>query len=245
MDTVFWLQKDGNEPEEYEDAFSVELEHGCFALADGASDSAFSQLWARIVTERFVESQPNKSESIYSFISSWLSGCQDSWHKGIPWDRLPWHGEEKAKRGASATFLGLRFDRPGPEIDSPCRWWAVAIGDTCLFQIRRGRIVTAFPIDNPDSFSNTPELLCSNPLNNPLLQENIRVLEGEFVAGDRLFLATDALAHWALSQSEARKRPWLKLSRQHDESAFHSWIGSMRRARTIRNDDTTLICIVR
>lgn len=245
MEKVFWLQKDGNEPDEYEDAFSLAVEPGCFALADGASDSAFSRQWARILTDRFVQSMPNHYGSPASFVTDWLAGCQDSWHKAIPWERLPWHGEAKAKRGAFATFLGLCFDRANPEAGSPCRWWAVAIGDTCLFQVRRGRLVEAFPIASPDSFSNTPALLCSNPQGNPCLQDNIQVLEGEYVSGDRLYLATDALAHWALSQLVARKRPWLKLSRQSDETGFHRWIVRLRRTRTIRNDDTTLICIVR
>ena len=58
---AFCLQKDGNDVTEYEDAFSPRLfendkysEFRC-AVADGATETSFSGLWAKILVDAFVE----------------------------------------------------------------------------------------------------------------------------------------------------------------------------------------------
>ena len=52
---AFSLPKRRNAPEEYEDAFACDCELGRFALADGASESSFAEVWARLLVEQFVQ----------------------------------------------------------------------------------------------------------------------------------------------------------------------------------------------
>ena len=50
----FWLPSRDNEPGEYQDAFAADPGAGRFAVADGASESGFADLWARLLVDDFV-----------------------------------------------------------------------------------------------------------------------------------------------------------------------------------------------
>ena len=68
---------------------------------------------------------------------------------------------------------------------------------------------------------------------------------GECQPGDRFFLATDALAHWFLTQHEEKRQPWHTVLAACQQSAdtFVAWIEALRDERDIRNDDVTLVII--
>jgi hypothetical protein len=51
---AFALHKDGNRPDEYEDAYAGNPRVGRFAVADGASESSFAALWAKLLVDGFV-----------------------------------------------------------------------------------------------------------------------------------------------------------------------------------------------
>ena len=53
-----WLPKDGNGPEEYEDAFRSLPEQGRFAVADGATETSFSGIWAAALVAAFAQAPP-------------------------------------------------------------------------------------------------------------------------------------------------------------------------------------------
>ena len=55
--------------------------------------------------------------------------------------RLPWYAEQKLSQGAFATFLGLTLHRN--RLSSSLSWDCTAIGDSCLFQVRGARVITA------------------------------------------------------------------------------------------------------
>ena len=44
---TFWLSKDADFPDEYQDAFAVDAERGVAAIADGVASAIFSARWAR------------------------------------------------------------------------------------------------------------------------------------------------------------------------------------------------------
>jgi hypothetical protein len=54
----FSLHKDGNRPDEYEDAFAGNPKVGRFAVADGASESSFAALWAKLLVDGSTLPQP-------------------------------------------------------------------------------------------------------------------------------------------------------------------------------------------
>jgi hypothetical protein len=122
------LPKHSHTQDEYEDAWAADPGRGRFAVADGASESAFAGLWARLLVEGFV-AVPQAPDLL-----DWLDGPRRCWSVAVMGLELPWYGEMKRAEGAFATLLGLdvRPTTPG----RPGRWQAVAVGDTCLFRVR-------------------------------------------------------------------------------------------------------------
>lgn len=240
---VFTCPKAGHRPEEYEDAWDYNARAKRVAVADGASDAFESCLWARALVQAFVRRPPtNADESLLD----WLALPQQTWQAGIQWERLPWYAQEKAQRGAFATLLGLTFSPPRTNTDLDANpivhWTAMAVGDACLFQIRRHTVVVHFPVQHAAEFGNTPPLLSTrNDYNRHSLQD-LKMLQGESQGGDLFVLATDALAAWLLQEMEAGKHPWQALERL-TKSTFIRLIDSLRRTNAIRNDDVTLVRI--
>ena len=113
------------------------------------------------------------------------------------------------REGAFATFLGLVVKEKNDLLcDERRHWQAVAIGDSCLFHVRAGRLERAFPIECSGDFGNTPWLVGSRvPPCDALAQREVRA-EGDCCTDDRLWLMTDALAKWFLEEHEAKARPW-------------------------------------
>jgi hypothetical protein len=52
--TAYWQPKHGCTTDEYEDAWAADSAAGRFAVADGASESAFALTWAGLLAEGFV-----------------------------------------------------------------------------------------------------------------------------------------------------------------------------------------------
>ena len=137
----FWLPKAGNCPDEYEDAFRVVYPHRIgvsgrglvrVAISDGASESAFAREWAKILTGAFVARPPDLRGLTEDSLLDWLASAQEEWRACVPWDRIPWHGEAKARAGAFATLLGLTIGN-APDNSRRLSWQAVAVGDRSAF----------------------------------------------------------------------------------------------------------------
>jgi hypothetical protein len=249
---AFWLPKAGNTVAEYEDAFEFSVAARCFAVADGATDSAFAGRWARSLVRAFANSPPPRPWGAHAVLEPWLEPLQGAWRDSIAWDRLPWYGLEKAREGAFSSLIGLAFvdggslckpvaaDRPPT---TELRWHAVAVGDSCLFHVRDDTLLAAFPLNCAAQFGNRPLLLSSNPANNRRVWEEVWLAEGDCQSEDTFFLATDALAQWFLSQHEAGVKPWVTLGDLKAEADFALFIAQLRQQQVIRNDDTTLLSV--
>jgi hypothetical protein len=125
-------------------------------------------------------------------------------------------------------------------------WHATAVGDCCLFQVRAGELVSAFPLDRADAFNNRPFLLSSNPARNQGILERFQFAQGEAGAGDTLYLMTDALAYWFVRTSERGGAPWQELDALREANGkrlFAEWVAQLRAEHLMRNDDVTLIRI--
>jgi len=236
----FWLQKAGNSPEEYEDAFACEASAGRFAIADGATESSFAKSWAQSLVEKFVSDSPLGSPLSARKLKRWLFHPQHQWSKAIDWDKLPWYAEEKSRAGAFSSLLGLEF----AEGDDTTKYWhAFAVGDSCLFHVRGDVLLCAFPIERSEEFGSTPFLLSSNPKSNRRIGDELRYIEGSYESEDTFFLATDALAHWCFVQCEMDKQPWERLLNIYEPEEFEAFVARLREEGEMRNDDLTLLTI--
>lgn len=237
----FWMPKAGNRAEEYEDAFAhtplneAGVPEFLCAVADGATETSFSGLWARLLTAAYVERR------LVGIDPPAVARLAQDWQAEIAArtrDKpLPWYAEEKLQSGAFSSLVGLYL--------APPRYWrAVAVGDSCLFQLRRGRIIRAFPLMQSADFNNRPALISTQADGNRALVPV--VVEGEWRDEDCFLMMTDALAQFFLAQREQLSRLlWMplrdKFLRLRSQPAFADMVTRIRRERLCRNDDVTLV----
>lgn len=237
---VFWAPKAGSTEAEFEDAFhptdKLEGEHGTFrfAIADGATESSFCRLWARLLVKAVGTGRLSPN-----YLEPTLSKLKKCWARSIHTKSLPWYAEEKAQSGAFSTLLGLFLTEPKKDDG---RWEAFAIGDSCLFQVRDNQLLASFPIKDSKSFTSRPVLLSSRDQSEDG-RESLQLLDGTWKYEDHFFLMTDALAQWFLTRYEFGEQPWSLLqslgSRDYP-SNFASWVNGLRQNKLLKNDDVTL-----
>ena len=237
---AFHTHKRGNAPDEYEDAFSGDAAKARFAVADGASESSFVATWARLLTEGFVAAEGKPWRNL-----DWLASARQLWAADVDPRSLPWYAEEKREQGAYATLLGLAFRKPRTNEDV-FLWHALAVGDSCLFRVRAGKLRKSFPLTRASDFGNQPSLLGSRgrAADTP---QTVQRLHGKTRPGERFLLTTDALAEWMLRQCENHRCPAEDIERLLTESdpqgAFAGWVEERRERQGLRNDDVTLVII--
>jgi hypothetical protein len=235
----FSVPKAGNTEEEYEDAFwplsPVEESDTqfSFAVADGATETSYSKVWAKLLVEAYCAGQLEGT----SFDES-LTELQAKWKEAVTAQPLPWYAEEKIRAGAFSSLLGFTIRQASSKKRDAGTWEAIAVGDSCLFQISDGELINSFPMENSAQFNNRPALLSSNAASNEHLTKYTFKREGEWKAGDLFYLVTDALACWFLKAIEEGEKPWV-IKRPTQES-FEGWISRLRDEGSIRNDDITM-----
>jgi hypothetical protein len=230
-----WTPKRGHSDSEYEDAHAADTQTGRLAIADGAAESSFAALWARLLVDGFVEAPDHPSRSW----AKELPRLRQTFTSRVANYRLPWFAQDKLAEGTHAAFLGVEVGCNG-WFRGP-RWEAVAVGDSCLFLVRGRTLVRVFPVGRSTAFTNHPDLISTLPTNRIILQR----AHGSWREGDLFLLATDALAQWILRSVETGGEPWTALTRFLDESVapleFAAWTEELRAAREMHNDDVTLL----
>jgi hypothetical protein len=237
---AFWQQKDGNAIREWEDAGGYSEARGRFAVADGATSSYRARTWADLLVRGFLQAPP--SDSTVEAFTIWLEGVRGA----MPPDRIStendaWYVEEAARRGSFATLVGLEFARPDSQRPTAGAWRALAVGDSCLFHIRSGALMVAFPLSQADAFGMTPPLLRSLEHRNQELVD-LSFINGQYQSGDSFLLASDALSAWALKTAESKPAVWKTLSRLGNDG-FTRLLTDLHAAGLIENDDVTLLQI--
>ena len=177
---IFWLPRRGNSPAEYEDACAANDAAGRYAVADGASEGCFTDLWARLLVEDFVD----RADCLAGEWPVSLSEAQGQWDTDVRSREIAWHTEPWVQQGAYAAFLGISLmvetktepmreqraeDVKGADTNS-CEapegvfrqieyihFSAVAVGDTCLFHTRDRACYAHFRWNAPSS-STTPRI---------------------------------------------------------------------------------------
>jgi len=257
----FWLPKAGTIASLCEDAFFPynfpfdiiphNKKYQRYAIADGASTAYLSGLWATILVDGFGSfddeiTNTNFFELIQTLIldENWNPRLTDYIKKrdddGKP---LSWYDEMALQNGAASTLLEVSF--PIEENKLRDNFSALAIGDSCLFQVRNDELITNFPLNSSADFDNSPLLISSDPKRNLNLHEKIAYREYQsIITGDQIFLMTDALASWFFQVYERGEKPWEIIEeRVIDQSCFSTWVEELRENKQMRNDDVTLMIL--
>jgi hypothetical protein len=232
----FALPKAGGRPEEYEDASWPDVDDTVLsgsrirvAVADGASESLLAGAWASRLAASACRFDPRAlRRAVRSAAAAWPAETA-RWLEGRD---APWWQVEKLGRGAHATVLVV-------QIHEDLGWRAAAVGDSCLLQLSDGLVKRAFPVDSPAAFDNRPELV-----NSAAVQTcQPRHATGACQPGDRLLLATDALAMWLLGSPDLAAGLLVELEGPSAQTAFADWAQRAWHGGSLRNDDLTLLVI--
>lgn len=228
---TFWLTKDGNSDDEYEDAAypqdcveALSCRSFRCAVADGATETSFAGLWAQLLVRGYADAVP-------------LARSQKLWCDEIPTQNLAWYAEEKAQSGAFAALAGLT-------INADSSFVCEAFGDSCVMHVRDELILTAFPLASADEFNNRPALIGS--VDRSISDIEFESYSGTWISGDHFFLLTDALARFLLQQPDQVKA-FIELENQSDMRE----LAELHRNRIaadgrpfLPNDDLTFIRVI-
>jgi hypothetical protein len=265
-----WTQKSGSSEQECEDAaYHWQSDEAGVdstgravaslyaAVSDGASESLLARDWAMLLVADAVESMRLAGdwwEELSTFVRDLMERSALHWDafltryqaeraaQGRP---IAWYEQPGLEKGAFATVLGAEIRATVLE-DGTTRWfwYAFALGDSCLFQLRDGRLLDSFPLRTVEEFGITPQLLGSRNHDVRLVAERMRVAHGELLPGDELLLTTDALAAWLLTRQaagEADQASALPAFAAFDRQDFAEWVDDQRARARMRNDDVTLV----
>jgi hypothetical protein len=229
---AFRMPKAGCTQAEYEDATAWSSRVRRFAVADGASASAFARLWAQLLVRAYVGGRLH-AESLESD----LAPVQAAWSSEVDGRPLAWYAQEQARRGAFAALVGL-------ELHDDASWSVLAVGDCCVFHVREDLLLKAFPLTDSSEFDNRPLLLGSRTESNAGLRSAgaIHCLDGTWQPGDTFLLTSDALAAALLRRLEqGAPSPLASLSFERSPAGFRRWVHNMRAEQRMRNDDVSLL----
>lgn len=239
----FTMPKVGERETDIEDALSWSSDRTVFAIADGVSASFLAKDWANLLVKHFCENHHSVAD-ICERWEEWLRPIQQQWRQlylKIKTDKaLPWYAKgSKDKDHGSATFVGLKLLPPnqsGKKI-----WEALAVGDSCLFQINANlNKIVAFPLKKSEEFTTVTNCFHSLPeyrSYKPAFRDAL------YEEGDIFLLATDALAEWIIKDKEKDNDRWKKLISVSTQEEFTNFINQLRHNGLIKNDDTTLVRI--
>ena len=268
------VQKAGNAPEEMEDAsFPSREAEGVasgarFAVADGATETSFSGLWASTLV-RLHGRVGLAAETLLDGLPRWGR----YWRRRVGDRDLPWYAEEKLRSGSFAAFAGLTLGAPADGAPGAgggrLRWEAVAAGDSCVFQVREDALMAAFPLELGGGVRQPPRAA----LHRAGGERRAGVAHppgGRGVPGRRYLLSDDRRAGGLVPRRRAGRAPLADPGRpvgrlpgreppagaaearagEGDGAGdgagdaagpFRAWVDAARRERRMRNDDVALL----
>jgi hypothetical protein len=250
---VFSAPKEGDEPSQWEDGAcggvfrngaGAEPSHGRFIVVDGATEGWETRRWVDQLVTSFMSpnlpggaGQPDLEPGA---LSAWVQQVQARWLAEIP-APSDYIEQQKIKRGSLATFLGGRFT--GLDGASPA-WYAAALGDTVLFHVRGGRLLTHFPALGSADFGLAPEGISTRREYLDRMSSRMLFERGDLAPGDTLFAATDAFAKWLIVNEERHDESlWATLGSLVHPAVFKRLVDEQRAAGTLEDDDVTLMRI--
>ncbi|HEY3993808.1 MAG TPA: protein phosphatase 2C domain-containing protein [Ktedonobacteraceae bacterium] len=227
-----------------EDAVRADLAQGLFVLADGAGTTLFSNIWARVLVEYFLQ-VPLLSNDPFE-VEWWIRQAQNRYHQEVP--PLPassWSARQKARdQGSYATLAALRVlkqDAHSLQVEF------LAVGDSCLLICKADeRALQTFPYTRPEEFDSAPICLPSMLILFDRAFHHCLLQPHTFAPGDQVMLATDAVARWIISAGKGSCTDANEAFHNVAEQTPDSWpafVEECRQYRGMVDDDSTALCL--
>ena len=235
---AFWEPKAGSSPSDWEDGVAYSVHAGRFAVADGASTGSRSREWAfALVKGAFNQaSRLNLASDSDIDFRNWVGTVRREFDpNGAEFSSTQtpsWVRDASRRSGSFATLLAGDIDD---------RYLAaLAVGDCCLFVVPSSGAIRSFPGQSPTDFGSMPELIAS--LDDHAVPDPVRYSTALNV-DDTVFVATDALSAY-LVRFITDRGVWRELT-TITSLDFHRFILDLRNTKLIKNDDVTLLRILR
>jgi len=232
----FSIHKQGDEPKDNQDAFSISQNKMIFAISDGASLSPKSGLWSRVLTKFFTSNKYDFKTHTVESLSKWLEEPRKEWIDNAQIDKLPIPLKLKLKqlKGSVSTFVGCSIVNNSKKNEINILY----IGDSTVFLIKNKKIKKMFPIDHSSKFSSQTEFLGSSKERGG--EEKIKLETIRLDSKDSIIIATDELAKWIMIQFENKKQDWKKLFSM-TENEFPKFVEDLRNSKQVDEDDMTFV----
>jgi hypothetical protein len=242
--SVFSVPKDGNTDDEWEDKAVARPDGGDalrFLVLDGATEAFDTVRWVNLIASSYAPASTDRlvprldRDDMYH----WFRYLQKKWADDPPAFANLMQERKFHETGSFATMLagtvtGLAGARP--------RWQAMALGDTVLFHVRGTTLLEHFPELTDADFGLRPFGVSTKPAKLTDMADYLDESGRDLEAGDVLFVATDALAHWMLRQVEHDATAlFAQLGDLDHPDSFAALIGDRRAADEMVNDDVTLL----
>lgn len=214
-----------------EDKFAIDPLNFLFTISDGATQGFKSNLWAELLTKRFINSPSFKAEELIQDFKDEAFEFNKLEHELSPNLAIRALQLKKIEFGGFATFLGAKIE------DKKLHY--ISSGDVCLFILRNGK-PHPFPfknieeLDSDKGFLGTFKLLNNDVLSNQFFSDEINLEDS-----DKIFLATDAIARLILRQNSVLN----ELDELRDFNSFKDYILSKWNEKVLEEDDITIVKI--
>lgn len=215
-----------------------------FVVTDGATETYESRRWVDYLVGSFMSADRTCATGWPDIergsIGAWFKAMQDQWW-AAPHATRDAIEKLKLRQGTLATFVGGQIT--GLNTATPV-WQAATLGDSVLFHVRDGNLITQVPELRAADFASTPEGISTLPEKLGRMSEQLQIRDGYLEPGDMIFVATDAFAKWMVTRVEARDRAlWPLLGELTHPSVFDQLVAKERRNAAIKDDDVTLLRI--
>lgn len=235
----FTVEKAGSTSAENEDraAWSVGSSAVRVAIADGATESSYSDLWADALVSAWIAGkEPEVGAGL-------LAAARATWSDRLPdLESLPWYAQAKLEEGSHATFAGLQLSLRGKRM----RWRAQIVGDCEVFVLKpKGslQLTRCEPLKSPADFGYHPDLLTTAERDS--IPVPVAMATGRVRWPFEIWLCTDAFAAACLAAAVDGNPSWDDwAAAMEQQDSFRYLVDRWRSTGAMRNDDTT-VCRIR
>lgn len=218
----------------------------CFAIADGATQSFYSSIWAELLVNHFCanpEIDPNNwKEWLKPIQEQWLQKIRSQIQKAKTDNNPVWidnHNRLNRFDSATSTFIGLQF------IDNQAE--LTIVGDSCLFIFQGDKLCETYLFEKSTEFTNRPKYFASYSKNNDYPPDCLDIELGYKKSLENLYFifATDALAKYIFQNIEKQINIFSDLLDISSPQKFEDFVASARQNKKTKmdNDDVTLMIL--
>lgn len=220
-----------NSYNDIQDKYHYDINKGIFAISDGATQGFRSEIWAKMMTEKFIQNPEFNTDNFISNLQKYAQEFSNISFEENPNPALRQVELRKKADGSYATFMGVQI------INSTMHY--ISSGDVCGFIIS-DKGISSFPfqsigdLDNDKGFLSTQRLLNNQVKVEQFKQNSIQIKEGDII-----ILMTDAIARLALRDNKIMNT----IINLADFDSFKDYIMKEWESKRLEEDDIT-ICVI-